>query len=744
MAELPTKFYQYPTGEVSMAPGYNVPHGTTEVDQSAFINFINTDRAKYDDIYSRSTTPGEAERYRQIMSGQTNVGSGYTTYTNPQTGATDLIQNESLAQMNQQANDPNLVNIGTPEAPMYVPKGSAGEALNTGLKSGTVSPTDPQAQYQASLQGNTDEQGGVTPIAPSAPAPATLAPGQTPSQQASVQPEGQGTAYSEGGYMNAAGVYENPQLSKSGQYYRVGTDVFTSSGQPVDEKTFKQLGLNFDLLPNGPQEAQGVAIDQQNKKLEQANTLLSQYGITADANAFATNPIKSFGDLYKSIITQLGLPDLKSQIDTVLKEQKGMMQELADKTADINEDPWLTEGVRVSRIRKLQERYEGKLGALNSSLQLMQALYEEGAQEARFVATETLNAYNQERAFQQDQLEFAINRQDRLAAAEQDLKQQGFENQLALSQFGLQKDKFISDQQNTLFEQQLALQKMIQDGVGPDGKPLTADQLKNAGFAQRVSEANITLQTIEQQISGLSYLEYYAYQKAPNFAKPAYIQQYEQAQRNFVNAVLRRESGAAISDAEFENARQQYFAQPGDGPEVLAQKQANRQTTYEGLVQSAGGAYNSGGDDPLQLFGSGDDPLGLSFNSEGGGSINAIAEAIGKIESSGRYTAIGPATSSGNKAYGKYQIMDFNIPSWSKEVLGYSITPQQFLKSPELQDQIAYAKMGQIYEQYGDPRQVASIWFSGRPMAGNTSADVTGTNVPEYIRRFTEALNSYA
>ena len=60
-------------------------------------------------------------------------------------------------------------------------------------------------------------------------------------------------------------------------------------------------------------------------------------------------------------------------------------------------------------------------------------------------------------------------------------------------------------------------------------------------------------------------------------------QVFEQAQRNFINAVLRRESGAVISESEFANARRQYFPQPGDGPEVLANKARNRQVVIENL-----------------------------------------------------------------------------------------------------------------------------------------------------------------
>jgi hypothetical protein len=65
-------------------------------------------------------------------------------------------------------------------------------------------------------------------------------------------------------------------------------------------------------------------------------------------------------------------------------------------------------------------------------------------------------------------------------------------------------------------------------------------------------------------------------------------QKAEQAQRDFVNAVLRRESGAAISQSEFDNARIQYFPQTGDSPEVKAQKATNRKTAIEGIKKAAG------------------------------------------------------------------------------------------------------------------------------------------------------------
>lgn len=77
---------------------------------------------------------------------------------------------------------------------------------------------------------------------------------------------------------------------------------------------------------------------------------------------------------------------------------------------------------------------------------------------------------------------------------------------------------------------------------------------------------------------------------------PSYFQSenqklYEQAKRNFINAALRRESGAAIADSEFKSANAQYFPQAGDTPAVLEQKRRNRNLAIEGFKQSSGSAW---------------------------------------------------------------------------------------------------------------------------------------------------------
>lgn len=65
-------------------------------------------------------------------------------------------------------------------------------------------------------------------------------------------------------------------------------------------------------------------------------------------------------------------------------------------------------------------------------------------------------------------------------------------------------------------------------------------------------------------------------------------QKADAAQREFVMASLRQDSGAAIPPAEIENHIRTYFPVPGDGPEVIKQKEAARRRVLAGLGQGAG------------------------------------------------------------------------------------------------------------------------------------------------------------
>ena len=119
-------------------------------------------------------------------------------------------------------------------------------------------------------------------------------------------------------------------------------------------------------------------------------------------------------------------------------------------------------------------------------------------------------------------------------------------------------------------------------------------QFTSAAYAGRMEQAEPILTKVATGIVGMS-LPAFEMQTNSWFAKPTFqsdaVQSYMQASRNFINAVLRRESGAVISPQEFAEARQQYLPVAGDTPDTLAQKAANRQYVFQTMKRSSGDAY---------------------------------------------------------------------------------------------------------------------------------------------------------
>lgn len=146
--------------------------------------------------------------------------------------------------------------------------------------------------------------------------------------------------------------------------------------------------------------------------------------------------------------------------------------------------------------------------------------------------------------------------------------------------------KFTLGRDEAKFKHDLAMEQ-LKEGK----KPATADQAKAAQFARRTMQAEDVFSNLEksgyQRGAGLEGVKSTLGEYIPQL-RGSQLQQQEQAERNFVNSVLRRESGAAISPSEFKNAELQYFPRAGDSPEVLEQKKLNRQQVIAGLAGEAG------------------------------------------------------------------------------------------------------------------------------------------------------------
>jgi hypothetical protein len=134
---------------------------------------------------------------------------------------------------------------------------------------------------------------------------------------------------------------------------------------------------------------------------------------------------------------------------------------------------------------------------------------------------------------------------------------------------------------------------LVGDGALTPPKQMTEGQANAGLYADRIRNSEPIILKFSEAgtdpvTKGLSKVPV-----AGNYLVGEDFQRYDQAQRDFINAVLRRESGAVISDEEFANARLQYFPQPGDGKDTLKQKAENRRIVLEGISRAAGPAYKA-------------------------------------------------------------------------------------------------------------------------------------------------------
>src|SRR5690348_4277636 len=96
---------------------------------------------------------------------------------------------------------------------------------------------------------------------------------------------------------------------------------------------------------------------------------------------------------------------------------------------------------------------------------------------------------------------------------------------------------------------------------------------------------------------------------------------------------------------------------------------------------------------------------------QGGGlTFDQFFASLAAQESGGDYGAVNRSTG----ALGKYQILPSNVGPWSEQYLHRRLTPQQFLRSPAMQDMLARAVLQDYYQRWG-PRGAAAAWYSGKP-----------------------------
>lgn len=127
-------------------------------------------------------------------------------------------------------------------------------------------------------------------------------------------------------------------------------------------------------------------------------------------------------------------------------------------------------------------------------------------------------------------------------------------------------------------------------------------------------------------------------------------------------------------------------------------------------------------------------------------SFEAFLWSLTQQESGGNYGALGvwlDMPYGKDRAYGRYQVMGANVPSWTKKYYGKQLTSQQFLASKEAQDAVVRGRLQEYVKKYGY-RGAAAAWYSGDASLHNSTAPQKGgPSIKKYVDSVMNRAGTY-
>lgn len=130
-----------------------------------------------------------------------------------------------------------------------------------------------------------------------------------------------------------------------------------------------------------------------------------KFGLTQTQDDFFNDPLKTIGDITKQVFTQMGLGEANSAIKDISEELEDLENDRDDELRAVNEDPWLTEGMRLRQRAKIEEKWSDKIDNRVNKLQLLESVRDDAQQQAQFALGTAISIYDSERRFQADQIQ---------------------------------------------------------------------------------------------------------------------------------------------------------------------------------------------------------------------------------------------------------------------------------------------------------------------------------------------------
>lgn len=433
--------------------------------------------------------------------------------------------------------------------------------------------------------------------------------------------------------MNAAGVNDIRAINsviEDAFLQRQGGDIYLKTGaisidQAIQQAKDLQAKMTVPTInytsPTSPPNTSGTYLS---SDLLSSGTPIRNIG-EQNVSDFSSGLSGARQSLYSSLESKYDIPGLKESIDSIkanmstaelaVREADKAIQAYMDQ-AKLNyegiQNQQIPQGIITGQLAHQQRLDSITLQALQGQKQLADselATEQGNLKEAQALYQDALDKIDKSVSSMIDDMKWEwtqqMNAQEKKDDRAWELQKMSLQQQFnsvndeadiikAWAKQYPQAGDIIGTWRNEGFEAAAKLVSPFIEQTGNTGttKPPSQAELQAFGYATRVENSGGIISNLEDYVMGLGTAKFMALSKSPNWLQPSEFQQYEQAKRDFVNAVLRRESGAAISASEFDSAEKQYFPQPGDSQAVIDQKRKNRDLALNSLIAQSGSAWD--------------------------------------------------------------------------------------------------------------------------------------------------------
>ena len=269
---------------------------------------------------------------------------------------------------------------------------------------------DMTSQAQGTQPEQTDGQGNVIPQ--TASQSGTVVGSQGGQVGVSV-PQTNGSIVD---YLNASG-----QASDFGSRARIAeslgiqgyTGTAEQNGQMIASLRGAPISTQESITPVSAGAITATSNTAPNATAQSYTAVQQKFGLPQTPQDFASDPIKTIKDITKQVFSSMGLGEANKEIKNISGELEDLQNNRDDEIRDINDDPWLTEGVRLRQIQKVEQKFEDRINNRVNRLQLLESVRDDATQQAQFALGTAISLFDQERRFQATQTQMYYDQAQR-------------------------------------------------------------------------------------------------------------------------------------------------------------------------------------------------------------------------------------------------------------------------------------------------------------------------------------------